>query len=396
MKTHLLFVSAIFIFSHSFAQNLTGKILFSHFNKATQTDTIYAMDNNGHNISFVTVGYRPRLSHNGNYLAFSNGPNPNASYNASLWIRDLAIGHDTLIVNNVSDYLDYYDFYPDDLKMVYSQGCNIYTTNTDGTNSYTNIGCVPCDCYSDDPTVRLSDSMIVYHNVHFGIYTAGFDGSNPSQVPHTTSGDLYPLWSPDGQWIVFQKSLPGLGYVTNDLYKIKADGTDSTRLTFFASTDTMTSDPVWASDMQSVYFIGRVAGTLGFYRVNTDGSGTHALMKEWTAGGSVWDFWLGLADSISSNPVGITEPASVVPEFSISPNPATTNFMMSFSIYKSMPVTIDLYDLTGRKQRAINNSNLSPGEYHFEVSTANLSAGNYIMKIFAGDNLSCQRIVIAK
>jgi hypothetical protein len=192
MKTILL--SFIFLYTtiSMQAQNLQGALVFSHHNSTSTVhpDTIYSIDNTGQK-TFVTLGYRPVVSHNGNYMAFANGEKSNQALDASIFIRNLVTHKDTLIIFNGGDYISYFDFSPRDSQLVYDYACSVYTTNINGTNSFHNIGCDPCDCYSDDPAVRLADSVITYHNVHFGIYTKNYNGSNPLLVPNTVPGDLF-------------------------------------------------------------------------------------------------------------------------------------------------------------------------------------------------------------
>jgi len=285
-------------------QVVQNKILYSHHNQSATAspDSIFTLTNAGN--TFVTLGYRPRLSHNGKYLAFSNGPNANSSYGANLYIRNLQTQDEQMIVSN-GDYLDYYDFYPSNNKLVYSQGCSIYTVSLDGSNAYTGIGGYPNDCFSDDPTIRVSDSVIAYHNVHYGLYTMGPDGSNPLLVPNTVPGDLDPTWSLDGKWLAYYKPIPGSynsgagAYVpTNSVYKIRPDGSDSIKLSFFTLNDTLAEDPIWAKDGKSLYAIGRIHDTMGIYQILTDGSGTYSRVHKFDAAGAVADYWLGLSDSI--------------------------------------------------------------------------------------------------
>lgn len=287
-------------------QLVQGKILYSHHTAgATNPDSIFTLVKGKK--SFITLGYRPRLSHNGKYLAYSNGPNPNSSLSANLYIRNLLTGDEAIIANN-SDYLDYYDFYPADQKLVYSQGCSIYTVNLDGSNAYTYLGGYPGDCFSDDPMIRKSDSVITYHNVHYGLFTTNPDGSGSAQIPNTVPGDLCPTWSADGKWLAYYKPIPGSynggagAYVpTNSVYKIKPDGTDSTRLSFFTMNDTLAADPIWAKDGKSLYAIGRINDTMGIYQVTTDGSGKYTRVYTFEdTSGVVADYWLGLTDSVAT------------------------------------------------------------------------------------------------
>ena len=308
MKKFLLMLSLIAAISAS-AQSIQGKILYSHhdgYSGSSKPDSIFVIDNNGTTKSFITFGYRPRISHNGKYLAFSNGYIPNSSYGANLWLRDLTSLTETQIVSN-GDYLDYYDFSPSDTQLVYSQGCSIYSVNRDGSNAYHYIGCNPCDCYSDDPAIRITDSVMVYHNLHYGIYTGNYDGSNSQKVTNTVPGDLFPAWSPDGKWIAYYKQIPtGAAYYQNSLYKIKPDGSDSTRLTFFSNTDTLAPDPVWAKDMLSIYIIGRIKDTMGIYSVDADGSGNYKRIYTFGSTGNVYDYWMGLSDSIATSTLPVS------------------------------------------------------------------------------------------
>lgn len=378
MKKILPVLFATFFVVSIHAQSLTGKIVFSHYNKATQTDTIYVMDNNGQNLTFVTNGYRPRLSHDGTHMAFTNGPLPNQSYNGNIWMRDLIAQHDTLIVGNANDYLDYYDFSPSDTRLIYSQGCGIYTSGIDGSEAYSLV--CNCGCFSDDPTVRVSDSLLVYHNAYNPLAIMNMDGSNNTSIPHTYPGDYYPIWSPDGQWISYLKADLSQTFLQN-LFKIKPDGSDSTQLTFLSVTDSITADPLWASDMQSIYVIARINGNLGLYRVNADGSGTHTLIRPWSAGGSESDFWLGLADSISSNPVSVQTVSSPSSQLVITPNPASSQTTLQISMEQSFDVTVEIFDVMGRTVQTIFSGNLSKGSHSLKVNMKSFHPGNYVVRM---------------
>lgn len=301
MKIIALVLVFFFTIINTHAQNLQGTLVFSHHNDTStiHPDTIYSINNAGQK-AFVTLGYRPAVSHTGDHMAFANGQNPNQSLYASMWIRNLITHKDMLVFSNGGDYLDYFDFSPHDSQLAYGFACSMYTTNIDGTNSFHDIGCTPCDCYSDQPVVRLSDSALTYHNVHNGIYTKNYDGSNPLQVPNTLPGDLFPVWSPDGQWIAYYKTKSGGYYVTNAIYKIKPDGANQTLLLQLAATDTLTPDPVWSSDMANIYFIAHIQNSFGIYKLKTDGSGSYQKLFSLNNSASINDYWLGLTDFVSS------------------------------------------------------------------------------------------------
>ncbi|MDQ6763076.1 MAG: hypothetical protein M3015_10685, partial [Bacteroidota bacterium] len=318
------FLLCIYI-SNAKAQMLQGTLVYSHHNDtaAVNPDSIYSI-NNLKQKTFITLGFRPRISHNGNYMAFENGPLANHGSQAAVWLRDLVAAKDLLIIPN-NDFIDYYDFSPDDAVLIYDYQCSILSAKINGTNVI-DLGCTPCDCYSDHPAVRLSDSVITFHNVHYGLLTKNFDGSNPVLIPHTYPGDLYPVWSPDGQWIAYCKTTPGVvftsgNYVTNAIYKITPDGQDSTLLLQLGATDTLTSDPVWSGDMTNIFFIARIQDSLGIYKVKTDGSAFYQKIYSFDTTGSINDYWLGLSDAVAGTlPVSLTD-------FNVSRNDKTINLI---------------------------------------------------------------------
>jgi hypothetical protein len=108
---------------------------------------------------------------------------------------------------------------------------------------------------------------------------------------------LYGL--PNEQWIAFFRTTPGLYYITNAIYKIKPNGDDSTLLLQLGATDTLAPRPVWTSDMKSICFIARIQDSLGIYKVKADGSGKYRKIYSFDTYGSVFDYWLASADSVS-------------------------------------------------------------------------------------------------
>lgn len=281
------------------AEDLMGKYLYSHHNASASTnpDSIYVLEEDSTTETFITLGIWPRLSHNSQYLAFSRGPNPNSVYGANLWVRDLQASTEEQIVPN-SDYLNYYDFSPTNQKIIYSQGCSLFTTNPDGTNSY--AGVRNGDCFDDNPTIRMSDSMVVFHNLHAGLITMNFDGSNAALVPNTIAGDLYASWSGDGQWLAFlrQGTLATAGYL-NAIAKIKPDGSGLAPLVALTTSDTIAPYPVFTRDFATVSFIARIGGVIGLYEAKTDGSGNYNLVHPFSSQ-SVMDYFLGLSDTVTS------------------------------------------------------------------------------------------------
>lgn len=286
------------LFAQVKAQVLKGKYLYSHYNPSANSDpdSIYTLGSDGVTQTFITLGIWPRLSHSGKYLAFSKGPNPNSVLGANLWLRDLQTKTENSIISN-SDYLNYYDFSPTEQKIIYAQYCSIFTTNLDGS-SIKLVRLV--NCYDDNPSLRMSDSMVVFHNLYIGLGIMKFDGTNAMQIPNTVPGDWYASWSKDGTAIVFLRkgTLATVGY-NNAIAKIKPDGSGLTTLLSLSTTDTITANPVFTTDMTKVSFIARIGGVLGLYEVTADGSGVYSLVHPFSSP-SVANYFLGVNDTLVS------------------------------------------------------------------------------------------------
>ena len=152
-----------------------------------------------------------------------------------------------------------------------------FSMNRDGTNKKdltTGSGGFTYG-YSASPDGK----RISYHK-SYQVYLADADGSN---VQHIDTGDPFhfgPLWSPDGQWIVFLAGKPNDGHP----YVVRADGTGLRKLAdrggYVGWTETLdvpdfhsgSSDiPGWAADSRWVYCTIRVGEAIELMRFSIDG-----------------------------------------------------------------------------------------------------------------------------
>jgi hypothetical protein len=87
-------------------------------------------------------------------------------------------------------------------------------------------------------------------------------------------------------------------------------------------------------------------------------------------------------------PVGISTPSLDEYVTQIFPNPGMGNAQLTFGLFKSEDVTVELLDVTGR---VIGNKNLGAkqaGEYTLglnEISGSSFSSGIYLIRIQAGN-----------
>jgi Tol biopolymer transport system component len=282
MKSKInIFMTPIFIFwavLQSFSQPIGGgQIIYSRA-PGGLTDgnsaTIWAIRPDGTNDRQIAVGDQPRISPDGNYLLFRRkfAIGGSANYQASLYIKNLTTGVETLIYGNANDYITGYDFAPIGGTIYFDFGCVIYKANYDGSGQQQIDG----NCYDDAPTARKTDGLLTFHGFNGEMFTANSDGTNRQFVPNTAGNNYSPSWSNDGQFI-FYGHYAGSGnypYYYDSIYKIKPDGTGKILLKTLTGADRFGAAGVASADDTKIYMPAIIGGVSGIYTVAADGSGT--------------------------------------------------------------------------------------------------------------------------
>ena len=89
------------------------------------------------------------------------------------------------------------------------------------------------------------------------------DGADPTSLTYHFSGEWSPVWSPDGQRLVFLSNRDG----NTEVYVMDADGSNSTNLTQNVGDDW---SPVWSPDGQRLAFLSNRDGNTEVYLVDVD------------------------------------------------------------------------------------------------------------------------------
>jgi TolB protein len=103
-------------------------------------------------------------------------------------------------------------------------------------------------------------------------------GGTLINIPNTTITDLWPSFSPDGQWVAFQRNT---GNEKMRIYRIKLDGNNLTALTDGNHLDEM---PYYSPDGQHILFKrgGTSSENADICRMNSDGTGLTNLTNRST------------------------------------------------------------------------------------------------------------------
>jgi hypothetical protein len=254
-------------------------------------DTIWLMDATGDHE--IMDGMYPRLSPDGRYIVYKKGHTLHAR--SDIYVRDLQTGLDTRIFINTNYVISYW-WTADSSKIVFDYYCGVYIMDRNGANmQLLSTGWpFPYPCSNDAPSLNPVDGRIAWHNdwIDGGLGVADSDGSNSYHVSGTVRYDYSPVWSPDGEWIAFWR--------TSDVYKIRPDGTDLTRLTFRDGTwdDYMEEVGAWTTDGDWLITSAKINTIDGLYAVPTDGSGTlvpvsirELACNDWVGSAGDLDFW---------------------------------------------------------------------------------------------------------
>lgn len=125
---------------------------------------------------------------------------------------------------------------------------------------------------------QIAFSATPTSSFNYDIYVRDFDGNSPTPVTTATEHDTDPIWSPDGQQILFSRS-PTMGFY--DVYVMDAGGANATNLSQASSAVEVGLD--WSPDGLWILF----ASNGNLWIMHPDGSGRAQLtlnnLEEWQA-----------------------------------------------------------------------------------------------------------------
>ena len=120
---------------------------------------------------------------------------------------------------------------------------------------------------------------------YFGdIWTANDNGANVQRLTDNKARDIYPRFSPDGNWIAFSSDRDG----NYDIYVVAAAGGKPRQLTFHTADDTAVG---WTPDGKHILFSsirakGAYPTVATLFEVSIDGGTERSVDTDWGASGS--------------------------------------------------------------------------------------------------------------
>ncbi|HTL81336.1 MAG TPA: T9SS type A sorting domain-containing protein [Bacteroidia bacterium] len=93
---------------------------------------------------------------------------------------------------------------------------------------------------------------------------------------------------------------------------------------------------------------------------------------------------------------GVNEQNAFVSSMNVYPNPSSTNINLNFDLTTAGKVTVQIVDNLGQTVAVKDLGELSAGNYSQVLTTENLTAGSYFVRLQTGESVLTKRIVIAQ
>lgn len=389
MKRHLFLLVVVMgmeISNPTYPQSLSDKVIYSRADEPH--GSIWINDGSGMDSMLFSNGQAPKIAASGNHFLYMKNTSPSNFAYGGQWMRwDAATWNDTLLFNN-PDYIVGYDFLESDSSYVISYQCGVYHDQFNGT--YINT-VTTSSCYDDGPDIRQSDSLVVFHNVLASLRTVKLDGTSFAAIPNTTSYDVWPVWSPDGHWILFGRynNVNPARFV--NFYKIKANGDSLTALTFNSETDSgkYTCMGAWTADGKRFVTAGYFNGSYGLLNIHADGSGITNTI--YTSPGTEINFISASGGLNVPVPTGGTPLENIM---SLFPNPSDGRFTLRVTAHHSA-AEIKIVNWMGQVVFS-ECFRLDHGKGDLLLDLQGKPAGGYLLILNTGEKLRSMQLNIVR
>ena len=136
-----------------------------------------------------------------------------------------------------------------------------------------------------------------------------------------------------------------------------------------------------------------------------DDQGASFVANEWHEGHS-WGSWRAHQDNMlefffpganATSRSSVEQPTDAGNlDVDVYPNPGSGHTTIAFDTTSAGPVTVSLYDVTGRRVQTLVDSSLPPGSHQTRVSADELIPGAYFVQVTARDRTATQPFIVAR
>jgi hypothetical protein len=313
-----------FVFPTNVILSSVGTIFYGR-RSAANVGTIWAINYDGSDDTYVTTGVRPRVSRDGRWLAFLRGGADSINTEGNIWMRNLQTGQEQLMFRNDATVVCY-DWTPDSSAIIMDYDCALWLLATNGIFNQL----ITTDCYEEAPVFNPLTGQVAFHDLNPrlaspGVYVAGPGASNPQEIVSTVMGASWPEWSPDGDKLAFvdDNTYSSVDSGTN-LWVVSPDGSSLSRICDFTGTSNrFPYGALWSPDSSSLVGAGDLYGTNGLWIIplnpdRTDCYGAPILLP--TTPGDAIDF---------AGSIVVAQPPPNLPQLFI--EPSTNAFVIDWS-----------------------------------------------------------------
>ena len=273
--------------------------------KNSSGGTIWAINLDGSSDTYLTTGARPRVSHDGRYLAFMRGPNVFGPAGGDIWLRDLSTGIEQKFFTNNSQIVGYDWDTASPPNLILDYGCSFWIAPLSNSAA---IFPLSNSCNFAAPAINPANGSLAFFDASLGggIRTIAASGGVSTPLAATSHGSRWPAWSPDGARLAFCflnnfSASNGLA----DIYTINADGSAIAQISAFTNVnDGFLYGTIWTPAGNGLVGAGSIYGTNGLWLIPLTADGKQcdcpAKLLPTTAGDPI-DF----AGSVISAPAAI-------------------------------------------------------------------------------------------